>query len=220
MKNRYWTAETIGDKSREFIDAVAGFASGEIDFAPAESALLVIDMQRYFLDEKSHAFIASAPAIIPRIQGLIEVFRESERPIIFTRHINTPSDAEMMAEWWGELISEKDPLSEITSEFAIEKSIMLKKSQYDAFYKTPLESILEKSGVSQVVITGVMTHLCCETTARSAFVRGFKVFFPVDSTATCNEEHHRATLLNLAHGFAAPVLSENIVRAFSGGDSG
>ena len=60
------------------------------------------------------------------------------------------------------------------------------------------------------MIAGVLTHLCCETTARSAFVRGFKVFFTVDGTATYYEDFHRATLLNLSHGFAVPVLVDDI----------
>ena len=61
-----------------------------------------------------------------------------------------------------------------------------------------------------MVVSGVMTHLCCETTARSAFVRGFEVFFLIDGTATYNKEHHLATLLNLSHGFANLVLSGEI----------
>jgi isochorismate hydrolase len=61
-----------------------------------------------------------------------------------------------------------------------------------------------------------MTHLCCETTARSAFVQGYNVFFPIDGTATYNEEFHFATLTNLAHGFANIVLIENLLHTFNG----
>ena len=94
---------------------------------------------------------------------------------------------------------------------------VLDKSQYDAFYQTSLEGHLRAEGVTQVVICGVMTHLCCETTARSAFTRGFQVFFTVDGTATYNMDHHRATLVNLSHGFAVPVLVKDMVSAI--GDS-
>ncbi|MEW6239950.1 MAG: isochorismatase family protein, partial [Chloroflexota bacterium] len=73
------------------------------------------------------------------------------------------------------------------------------------------EQTLRDLEVEQVVITGVMTHLCCETTARAAFVRGFDVFYVVDGTATYTEAFHRASLLNLAHGFAVPVLAEEIL---------
>jgi bifunctional isochorismate lyase / aryl carrier protein len=56
-----------------------------------------------------------------------------------------------------------------------------------------------------------MTHLCCETTARSAFTHGFEVFFTIDGTATYNERFHIATLLNLSHGFALAVLVEEVI---------
>ena len=87
---------------------------------------------------------------------------------------------------------------------------VIKKTQYDGFYQTPLEDILREKGISQLVITGVMSHLCCETTARTAFVRGFTVFFPIDGTATYNEDFHWATFLNLSHGFVIPLLIEDL----------
>ena len=64
--------------------------------------------------------------------------------------------------------------------------------------------------VTDVVITGVMTHLCCETTARSAFVRGYRVWFPVDGTATFNLDFHLGTLRALAHGFASIPLVRDV----------
>jgi bifunctional isochorismate lyase/aryl carrier protein len=57
-----------------------------------------------------------------------------------------------------------------------------------------------------------MTHLCCETTARAAFVRGFDVFFLVDGTATYNQDYHQATLLNLAHGVAVLTDVNKIIK--------
>ena len=97
---------------------------------------------------------------------------------------------------------------------------LIQKSQYDAFYQTQLEGILRDRQVTQVVICGVMTHLCCETTARSAFMHGFEVFFPVDGTVTYRLEYHRASLLNLAHGFASIVLMKNILQAIQGENEG
>ena len=57
-------------------------------------------------------------------------------------------------------------------------------------------------GVEEVIVTGVMTNLCCDTTAREAFIRGFRVFFSTYATATSDLELHEATLKNLAYGFA------------------
>ncbi|UCE25951.1 MAG: isochorismatase family protein, partial [Candidatus Zixiibacteriota bacterium] len=50
-------------------------------------------------------------------------------------------------------------------------------------------------------------------TARAAFMRGYEVFFPVDGAATYNEDFHRATLLNLCHGFAEMVLVDELIKA-------
>jgi len=62
-----------------------------------------------------------------------------------------------------------------------------------------------------VLITGVMTHLCCETTAREAFVRDFKVFFAIDGTATKSDDLHVASLKTLTDGFAIPVTTEEVL---------
>ena len=221
MKSSYFTFETIGDKSLEMLDKLAKHSkTRRINFIPDQSALLVLDMQRYFLDECSHAYIPSALSIIPKIKSLAKAYNKINTPIILTRHINSNKDAGLMSQWWDDIISEKDDLSGIISELHLPGAIVIKKTQYDGFYRTPLEDILREKDVSQLVITGVMSHLCCETTARTAFVRGFEVFFPVDGTATYNEDFHLATLINLSHGFAVPVLMEelqNSVEASQGG---
>ncbi len=118
-----------------------------------------------------------------------------------------------MATWWRDLITEANPLSTITPALDTTGGLTLVKTQYDAFYNTSLEVHLCTQQVTQVVICGVMTHLCCETTARSAFMRGFEVFFTIDGTATYTEAHHRAALLNLSHGFVTPVFIAELLAA-------
>ncbi len=183
-------------------------------FRPERAALFVLDMQDYFLAESSHAFIPSAPAILPGVQALVATFAACRRPIIFTCHENTPDDACQMGTWWHELLAPNSSLAGIATGFDTSLGRLVRKHQYDAFHKTRLEAMLRAKGVSQVVVTGVMTHLCCETTARSGFMRGFEVFFCVDGTATYNEEFHHATVLNLAHGFAVPVLVDEVLAGF------
>ncbi|OIN94991.1 MAG: hypothetical protein AUJ21_04040 [Anaerolineae bacterium CG1_02_58_13] len=194
------------------LDGLAPFRSRHADivFRPERAALLVLDMQEYFLREGSHAFIPSAPAILPNLQRLISDFTAHNRPVIFTRHVNTDEDARMMSRWWRDLIRADSPDSAISASLDISKGIVIQKAQYDAFYNTPLEETLRGRGVEQVIVTGVMTHLCCETTARSAFVRGFEVFFCADGTATYTKELHRSTLLNLSHGVAIPTVCAEI----------
>jgi nicotinamidase-related amidase len=114
----------------------------------------------------------------------------------------------MMPRWWRDVIRADSPDSLLHASLDTSKGIVIEKPQYDAFHATLLEDVLRGRGVEQVVVSGVMTHLCCETTARSAFMRGFEVLFCVDGTATYTEAFHRSALLNLSHGFAVPVLCE------------
>lgn len=167
-------------------------------------------MQRYFLEPESHAFLLAAPAILPGVRRLCQAYAGRGLPLVFTRHQNTPQDAGQMASWWRELLLAGSPQSEITPELDSSLGVVLTKTQYDAFYQTALEQLLRERQVAQVVICGVMAHLCCETTARGAFMRGFEVFFCADGTAADTTAHHQASLLNLAHGFATPVLVSEI----------
>ena len=159
-------------------------------------------MQDFFLSGQSHAHVPSSEAIIPNIIKLIEKFEDAGSPIVFTRHLNTPENAGMMSRWWRDILNKENPLSEISSKFDSMKHEIIEKSQYDAFFNTKLNYFLKENEIKTVVICGVMTHLCCETTARSAFVNGYEVVFPVDTTATYNLEFHKSTLRNLSHGFA------------------
>ncbi len=212
MKSDYFTRDTIQQKASSFQMQLGRYARDfQKTFDPDQSALLVIDMQKYFLDPASHAFIPSAPAIVPGINRLIENFSKRRRPIIFTRHLNTPQNVKSLGTWWADYIKEKDPVSHIIGAFDPSAGIVLKKSQYDAFYQTDLEDILNRGKVRQIVITGVITHLCCETTARAAFIRGFDVFFTIDGTASHDEDCHFSTLLNLSHGFAVPVMVDDLI---------
>jgi isochorismate hydrolase len=212
MKELYFTTAKVLQKSQDMLATMyEQRARHDIIFHPECSALLVLDMQDYFLMESSHAFIPSASAVIPNIQTLIQAFVKHLRPVIFTRHINTERDAGMMFRWWKSLIRPEAPDCDVTASLDTSQSRIIDKTQYDAFFETNLDELLHFDRVKEVVITGVMTHLCCETTARSAFMRGYEVFFVIDGTATFNEAFHRATLLNLSHGFAIPVLTNELI---------
>jgi isochorismate hydrolase len=214
MKVTYFTPETVHSKAEAML-AQIGQNRRTNSINSRYIALLVLDMQDFFLEPVSHAYIPSAPAIIPNLSKLIAAFSQHHLPVIFTRHINTTENAASMSRWWRDLITAEDPLSSITPQLDTTGQHVLIKSQYDAFYQTELEAILKEQDITQVVVTGVMTHLCCETTARSAFMRGFDVFFVVDGTATYNEAFHQASLRNLAHGFATLILTADLLRTLS-----
>lgn len=211
--------------TRENIAAEAARMAGELTLnpraaalVPDSSALLVVDMQDYFLHPESHAFLPSAPAIIPTILALAAAFKKAGRPVFYTRHANRADDAGQMAEWWRELLTADHPLGAIVAALAAPADAVLGKSQYDAFFRTDLEARLRQGGTRQLVITGVTTHLCCDSTARSAFARGFAVFMAIDGTATLNRELHVASLRALAHGCAVPVLASGLLAALAGAE--
>ena len=214
VKESYLTRRSFLREAEELVSWSEGLERGS--FTPGATALLVVDMQGYFLEPASHAYLPSAADIVPGLVSLSRAFWESGLPVIFTRHLNTEEDAGSLGVWWNDLIRVEDPLSEITSALDTSIGIVLEKSQYDAFHGTSLEDTLRERGVERVVVTGVATHLCCETTARAAFVRGFEVTFPVDGTATYDEHHHLATILNLAHGFATTTRVRDLVSAVRG----
>jgi nicotinamidase-related amidase len=118
-----------------------------------------------------------------------------------------------MGWWWNDMIIEGSPESEIHRDLApLPHEKVILKHRYSAFYHTDLETILRCLKVEDLVICGVMTNLCCESTARDAFYRDFRVFFPADGTASVSEEMHVATLMNLAYGFAVISSVGDIIK--------
>ena len=212
-KECYFNSKNIDKTSQEIINYINNFRKKHfVEVLTPKSGLLVTDMQNYFLDKTSHAFIPSSLSIISNINYLINEYKKNKRPVIFTKHDNDKDNAFLMEKWWRNLIKKKDPLSNINKAFDLKGHCLVEKTQYDAFFKTELLDILKKNNIEQLTVTGVMTNLCCESTIRSAFVNGIKTLFVVDATATYNIELHKASFLNLSHGFTVPVVTEEIIK--------
>jgi len=217
LKETYFTPSTISPVSQRMLDSLADYTRRHPLPATLEpSALLVLDIQAYFLDETSHAFIPSAPAVLPRVNALISAYSRRGLPIFLSRHINTPQNAGRMADWWQDLIRPDSPLSAFASGLDHQSGTPFTKTRYDAFIDSPLDEFLREKNITRLVICGVMTHLCCETTTRSAFMRGYEVLFTVDGTATYNQALHHGSLLSLAHGFATPLLVQDVLAILEG----
>ena len=92
---------------------------------------------------------------------------------------------------------------------------IIDKNRYSVFHGTDLDESLKSRRIDELIITGVMTNCCCETTARDAFVKDYRVFFVSDATATVNDELHVASLKNLAFGFAYIISTEQLCRYLS-----
>jgi ureidoacrylate peracid hydrolase len=89
------------------------------------------------------------------------------------------------------------------------------KHRYSAFYNTDLDSILRAHGIRTIVLTGVATNVCVETTAREGFVRDYYVILVADGTATYSAEDHEATLRNIDRFFGEVATIADIVSVWS-----
>ena len=180
---------------------------------PTRAALLVMDMQNVFLNE---------PAIITEnqinnINSIIAVAEKVGVKIIYVRHNDDAELSQTIVDWWGgDKIEKGSDGWQIISEFDTTGKTIVDKNQYSAFFKTHLDDILKKENIKDMIITGVMTNCCCETTARDAFMHGYRVFFMNDATATSSEELHLATLKNLSFGFAYVQNTQELIEDIMG----
>ncbi len=212
----YVTTENIESKTRAWLQQIAPYNRHEMRLDVAASALLVIDMQRFFLDPASPTFTCGGLAILPRVQRLIAAYRRAKRPVIFTQHVHHPDDldAGIMGWWWEGKCLEGSPASAIHPDLApIAGEKVVSKHRYSAFYNTDLETVLRCLKVQDLVLSGIMTNMCCESTARDAYYRDYRVFFLADATGSINEQMHLASLLNLAFGFAYVTTADPILAA-------
>jgi ureidoacrylate peracid hydrolase len=215
----YVTVDTIGSITPAWLERIRSFNQHEMPLKTAASALLVVDMQRFFLDAASPTFACGGLAIVPGLKQLISAFRRAGRPVIFTRHVHHPGDLDsgIMGWWWQGKCLEGSQESEIHPELApLPSEKVVFKHRYSAFYNTDLETVLRCLKVEDLVVSGTMTNMCCESTARDAYYRDYRVFIPADGTGTITEEMHLASLLNLAFGFAFVTTIEGILAELNG----
>jgi nicotinamidase-related amidase len=179
------------------------------DPAAGRTALLVVDVQNYFFDTASPARIGVADEILPRINGLIDLAARAGWPVCFTTHRAPTVPGNRMGFWWrhhpeggqSELFPglNRPPVAR-----------WIAKEHYSAFFQTDLEAILQWEGIRRLVICGVQTHLCVDTTARHAFMLGFQPLVAADACGSSRPEFHHAALLTLGHGFAPIVNAQDL----------
>jgi ureidoacrylate peracid hydrolase len=215
----YVTPHNIAGKTKQWLAAIGAVNTHRMRLHVPKSALLVVDMQRFFADPAGKGYLPCTKAIMPNVLRLQRVFRKARRPVIYTRHAHHPQmlDAGVMARWWKENIVEGTPESEIIAELAPRPSEkVVTKHRYSAFYDTDLQTVLRSLRIEDLVICGVMTNMCVESTARDAYFRDYHTFLPADATGAPTEEMHRASLLNLAYGFSWVTTTAAISRQLEG----
>jgi nicotinamidase-related amidase len=216
----YVTDETLARCSKRWLEKIHPYNQHEMEINREKCALLVIDMQRFFLDPDSPTFTDGGLAVVPTLRRLIAAFREAGRPVLFTRHVHHPDhfDSGIMGWWWEGMCVEGTPESEIHPDLApVGNEKVILKHRYSAFYNTDLETVLRCLKIEDLVISGIMTNLCCESTARDAYFRDYRVFMLADGTGTINEEMHVASLMNLAFGFAYVTTAHEVAGRIAGG---
>src|SRR4051812_28340369 len=186
-----------------------------VDFTaiPHRTALVNVDMQNCFV-ENSPIASPEGPKVMNRINRFIAGARSYGVKIIHTAHILRPGYsnigvlADMVPVVKTGLLDEGSFPAALHKELDVKPDdIMLYKPRYGAFHGTDLELILRSNGIDTVVISGIATNVCCETTAREANARDFKVFFLSDGTATFGmhgltaDEVQPAALANVAAVF-------------------
>ena len=183
----------------------------------SSTALLIIDVQKGFRDESIWGGNRSTPDLEENIQILLAHFRQAHFPIIHVKHDSTTFTSPLYPSKPGNEIEDytKPPLTN--------DEPILHKNVNSAFIGTDLEERLREMNVSSVVVAGLTTNHCCETTARMAANLGFNVFFVRDATATFDQQFegtttkannvHINTLANLNEEFATIVTTNDLVQA-------
>ncbi len=141
----------------------------------SRKSVIVIDMINDFVSGKFEN--ERAKSIVPDIERLLDEARSAGKPVIYARDSHPEGDREFGL--WGEHAVSGSEGSEIIPELEPkEGEVILEKEKYSAFYDTGLDSVLEDLGVDEVVLTGVLTHICIQHTAADAFFRGYDVIVP------------------------------------------
>jgi len=181
---------------------------------PARAALLVHDMQRYFVRafelERDGQPLPDAQIniAIANIRRLLDAAHAANIPVYYTAHPprQTPADRRLLTDFWGDGLQD-DENAQILDELApTEADTVLTKWRYSAFVRSPLEEQLKDLGRDQLIIGGIYAHIGCLTTALEAFMRDIQPFMVTDALADFTAEEHRMAC-EYASGRCARVLN-------------
>lgn len=191
---------------------------------PSRTALVNVDVQRCFVEGSPLAADAGRQ-LVKRINGLAASCRAAGMPVIHTRGW-MPADgsnrglmAEMVPPFIIALYTEGAESAELHDALDVAPAdIILDKPRYGAFHGTDLELILRSKGIDTIIISGIATNICCETTAREAAQRDFRVIFLSDGTGTKEmngvsaDDLQRSTCASLGMVFAHIATTEEAVK--------
>lgn len=179
------------------------------------AALLVHDMQRYFLRPYAAGASPLAP-VIANIAGLVAHCRAVGIPIFYTAQEvkQDRRDRGLQAHLWGPGMTDCAEHRPIVPELAPnDADIVLVKHRYSAFQRSNLEPLMRARGRDQLIICGVYAHIGCLLTAADAFMRDIEPFFIADAVADFSREKHDAAIAYVADVCGVPLLARQMMDA-------
>ncbi len=213
-------------------DRAADFAR-ILRLEPGRTALLVVDMQRGFVDPGQAMEVPPAREIVPAIRALLDGFRAKRLPVAFTEFTYSPAVPILV----GDLHPEHRPATPgaprgfgVPSSSCLEgdasartigalaprpDELVVRKRWYDAFAGTELDGALRARGVTSLVVTGTMTDICVLSTVVGAFNHEYRISVVADGVATLWPEIQRATLDIVGRAFGRVVQSREVLDTIS-----
>jgi biuret amidohydrolase len=187
----------------------------DYSFPTGRLALIVIDMQRDFVEEGGFGSVLGNDVrplarIVPTVRRLIDAFRAVRLPIIHTREGHKPDLSDCPPSKrargrgtltigdegpMGRILIDGEPGNDLVPELAARpgEAVIVKPGK-GAFYATPLDDILKRDGVGHLVFAGVTTEVCVQTTTREANDRGFDCLVLADCTGSYFPQFQQAAL--------------------------
>ncbi|WP_132880296.1 isochorismatase family protein [Tamaricihabitans halophyticus] len=203
------------------LPTVAELPSGRVDWRPepARAALLVHDMQRYFLKPFAGSPMHELTANIAR---LLAIARAQRIPIFYTAQPSRPEPADrgLQSEFWGDgiggVIDTEPKAADVLEVLAPEPGDeVLVKWRYSAFSRSPLAEQLAARGRDQLLISGVYAHIGCQATAVDAFMRDVRPFLVADAVGDFSRQRHDQACEYVAQRCGAVINTDAAVTALA-----
>lgn len=196
------------------------------DIAPKATALVVVDMQNFFVAQDGYSYVPDAAGVVPAINRLAQVVRTTGGQVVWVR---TTLAAEGRQAWdlyfrnftpegQGEqrrvALTPGHRLHEFWPELDIQsQDLIVDKDRFSAFIEgaSDLERELRHRKLDTLLVTGTLTNVCCESTARDAMMRDFKTVMISDANAARSLEDHLAGLRTFVQVFGDVRSTEEII---------
>ncbi|WP_164002162.1 isochorismatase family protein [Pyxidicoccus caerfyrddinensis] len=182
---------------------------------PRRTALLIHDMQRYFVD----AFAAGQSPVselVANIQRLRQHCASLGIPVVYSAQPGgqTPEQRGLLQDFWGPGVTTNPEQRKIIDALApSDDDILLTKWRYSAFRKTELLELLRERGRDQLLICGIYAHIGCLQTASDAFMSDVRPFLVADALGDFSLAHHQLALSYAAQLCAVTLTTQQVVDA-------